>query len=65
VISLATMIARLEGLLGTADLSDWEQGFVRNVAARTAAQRRAGQPLDLTPGQVEKIDDLHERHFAG
>ena len=65
MVSIATMIARLEGLLGTADLTAWEQGFVRKVATTTAAQRAAGKPLDLTPGQVEKIDELHERHFAG
>ena len=65
MISIATMIARLEGLLGTDDLSAWEQRFVRSVAERTAAHRRQGQPVELSDNQLEKLDELHGKHFAG
>lgn len=72
MISVATMLARLEGLLGTADLSEWEQGFVRSVGAkvRQAEAFRRSYP-DARPGtttlssaQVEKIAELHDRHFG-
>ena len=59
MISVATMIARLEGLTA------WEQDFVRRISTLTAVQRRDGRQLGLTPGQVEKVDELHERHFSG
>lgn len=65
MISIATMITRLEGMLGTDDLTDWEQRFVRSVSERTAAQRRRGLPLELSDNQLEKLDELHRRHFAG
>lgn len=65
MISIATMITRLDGLLGTDDLTDWEQRFVRSVAERTAAQRRQGLQLELSDNQLEKVDELHQRHFAG
>jgi hypothetical protein len=54
------MICKLEALLGTADLSAWEQSFVRNLAARM----HAGQVTKLSGEQVEKLGELHGRHFA-
>jgi len=60
LVSTATMIKRLEGLLGTKDLTAWEQDFVRKLAAQT----QAGQVTQLTGAQVDKLDELHGRHFA-
>ncbi len=58
--STTTMIRRLEGMLGTKDLSDWEQGFVETLVERL----EAGQVTQLTERQVEILERLHGRHFA-
>lgn len=60
MVSATQMICKLEALLGTADLSAWEQSFVRNLAARM----HAGQVTKLSGEQVEKLGELHGRHFA-
>ncbi len=60
MVSTATMIQRLEGLLGTKDLNDWESSFVRTLAHRM----HAGEVTKLTGNQVEKLDELHGRHFS-
>jgi hypothetical protein len=54
------MLKRLEGLLGTNDLTAWEQSFVRNLATRM----HAGQVTALSGEQVERLGELHGRHFA-
>ncbi len=60
MISTTTMIRRLEGMLGTKDLSDWEQGFVETLVAKL----EAGRVTQLTERQVETLERLHGRHFA-
>ncbi|MCP3017495.1 hypothetical protein [Cupriavidus basilensis] len=60
MVSTTQMIQRLEGLLGTKDLNDWEQGFVRKLAEHM----HAGQVTKLTGNQVDKLDELHGRHFS-
>ncbi|AQV94793.1 hypothetical protein BJN34_12970 [Cupriavidus necator] len=60
LVSTTIMIKRLEGLLGTRDLSTWEQDFVRKLAELA----QAGQVTQLTGAQVDKLDELHGRHFA-
>lgn len=59
--STTTMIRRLEGMLGTKDLSDWEQGFVETLVERL----EAGQVTQLTERQVETLERLHGKHFGG
>ena len=60
LVSTTAMIKRLEGLLGTRDLTAWEQDFVRKLAT----QAQSGQVTQLTGAQVDKLDELHGRHFA-
>ncbi|AOY93798.1 hypothetical protein BKK79_20200 [Cupriavidus sp. USMAA2-4] len=60
MVSTTTMIQRLEGLLGTDDLNTSEQSFVRSLATRM----HAGEVTKLSGDQVEKLDELHGRHFA-
>jgi hypothetical protein len=59
-VSTTEMIRRLVRMLGTDDLSAWEQNFV------TTLQRRmeAGEVTKLTDKQVERLDELHGKHFA-
>lgn len=61
--SVKQMLERLSGLLGTSDLTDWEQEFVGSVLDRVRA--RGGDTTTLTDKQVEKIDSLYRKHFAG
>lgn len=60
ILSTTTMIKKLSGMLGTDDLNAWEQEFV------TSLQRRmeAGEVTKLTDKQVERLDQLHSKHFA-
>lgn len=58
--STTEMIQRLAGLLGTNDLTEWEQGFVRQLDAI----RSAGRITSLTDKQVDRLDELHAKHFA-
>lgn len=60
--SVGAMLAQLEGLLGTEDLSEWEQKFVSNCLV----QSDQGQHTPKLSGkQVEKIEQVWEKHFAG
>lgn len=58
--STTTMIDRLAGCLGTGDLTPWEERFVQSLLDR----KNAGQVTKLTEAQLERLDELHARHFA-
>lgn len=60
LISTTTMIRRLQGCLGTGDLSQWEERFVRKLTAQT----EAGQITLLTERQIETLEQLHAKHFG-
>lgn len=59
-LSTTTMIKRLEGLLGTKDLSDTEAEFVEKLVGIVDA----GQVTKLSEKQVAYLSGLHRRHFA-
>lgn len=59
-VSTATMIERLASLLGTNDLTEWEQGFVRQLDEI----RTGGRVTSLSDKQVDRLDELHSKHFA-
>lgn len=61
--SIAQMLKQLSGLIGTDDLSDWETEFVGNVIDRV--QRAGGTTEDLSDKQVEKVEQVWKKHFAG
>lgn len=59
--SLGAMVKQLHGMVGTADLSEWETDFVQNV------YDRSGEGEDttfLTAKQVEKVNSIYQRHFG-
>ena len=60
MISTSQMIARLAGMIGTKDLSDWETQFVKRLVERA----EAGQVLALPEKQIDVLDRLHSKHFA-
>lgn len=60
LISTNVMIQRLAGMLGTKDLNEWEANFVMSLERYA----RAGEVTKLTEKQVERLDELHSKHFA-
>ena len=60
-VSVATMISRLAGMLGTDDLSNWEEGFISNIVEITEND----YTLSLSSKQVDKIESIFNKHFAG
>lgn len=60
--SVGNQIRRLDGLLGTDDLSEWEQKFVADIALST---QTGALTVGLTDAQVEKIEEIFSKHFAG
>lgn len=58
--STRVMVDKLEGLLGTEDLNDWEQKFVTDMVARRDENRLTG----LSERQVRSLQNLHDKHFA-
>lgn len=60
MVSTTTMIQRLEGCLGTSDLSEWEAKFVRSLAE----QLNAGEVTRLSAKQVDTLERLHDKHFG-
>lgn len=61
--SIDNMIQRLSGLLGTDDLTEWEQEFLSSVIAKVKAWN--GDTTRLSERQVDVIDRLFGKHFAG
>ena len=57
LVSTATMIKRLEGLLGTKDITQWEQGFIESIVAKD-------DPTSLTGKQVDAMARIYSKHFA-
>jgi len=58
--STRVMVDKLEGLLGTEDLNDWEQKFVRDLVDRRDENRLVG----LSERQITALQKLHDKHFA-
>jgi hypothetical protein len=58
--STRVMVDKLEGLLGTEDLNEWEQRFVRDMVTRRDENRLVG----ISERQVRSLQNLHDKHFA-
>jgi hypothetical protein len=59
---LSIKVEQLDGLRDTNDLNDWEQRFVTSVVTSWLHNNKNTQ--HLTDKQVEKIEQLWEKHFA-
>lgn len=59
-LSTTAMIKKLEGLLGTKDLTEREHAFVENLSKTM----NAGAVTRLTGPQLDWLQDLHRKHFA-
>lgn len=59
--SLGAIVKQLEPMLGTADLTAWEQGFVENIVERSDHGR---DTLKLSANQIARMEDLYRKHFG-
>ncbi|MDP1681051.1 MAG: hypothetical protein Q8L39_04675 [Burkholderiales bacterium] len=62
-VSVGTMIEQLDGLRDTEDLTEWEQGFVTNVLGQYIKAKKNTQ--QFTEKQVERVEQIWAKHFAG
>ncbi len=60
--SINTQVRRVSGLLDTKDLSDWEQDFVSSITQQT---HNGNNTSSLTDKQIECLERIYGKHFAG
>lgn len=60
-VSTNTKVEQLRAMLGSRDLTDWEQGFVQNVSDNFAKNKSSAS---LTDRQLEIVDRIWGKHFA-
>lgn len=60
--TLTTMVQRVSGLLGTKQISTWEEIFITSIVAKT---KDGTDVSGLTELQVDKIEELFDEHFCG
>lgn len=56
------MVKRCASLVGTRDITDWEEKFLKSVIERSA---NGEHPERLSAGQVESLERIHDKHFEG
>ena len=61
IVSIGAQIKQLSGLIGTNDVSEWEDSFLLNMTKRTDDGARTSH---LSEKQVETIARLYREHFA-
>jgi len=61
MLSTQAKIMRLEGLLGTLDINEREESFIETLQYHLAR----GTVGQLTEPQLNWLERLYERHFAG
>lgn len=62
-VSVGTMIEQLDGLQGTEELTQWQEGFVHNIVVRYINAKKDTQQFSAK--QVETIEGIWANHFAG
>lgn len=60
-VSLGVMIRQIDGLVGTDDISSWEEAFIASVSGYADDRRN---PKVLSDKQIEKIEQIYRKHFA-
>jgi hypothetical protein len=61
MVSIGQMIRELAPMVGSPDLKDWENRFMKNVVSSTGTGARTSM---LTGDQVEKVEEIYERRYA-
>lgn len=60
--SLNAMVKRVAGLQDTTDVNDWENQFIKSVVEKT---QNGDNTTSLTENQIDVLEGLFEKHFAG
>lgn len=60
--SLNAMVKKVAGLQDTTDVTEWENSFIKSVVEKTDNGKNT---TPLTERQVESLERLHNKHFAG
>lgn len=58
--SVLQKLSQCAGLIDTKDVSEWENGFLKNVVERCESD----DTTVLTEKQVEVLDRIYNKHFA-
>lgn len=61
VTSTNVMLTKCAGLVGTKDITPWEDSFLTSVLERSQQGKR---PDLLSEKQVETLERIHAKHFA-
>ena len=59
--SLRQKIEQVAGLVDTKDVTDWENGFLKNVLE---ASKGGVYTAALSTRQVETLERIYDKHFA-
>ncbi len=62
MVSVGAMIKKLSGLLGTKDITGWEQEFIESIITKSG---NGADTTDLSDKQVSIIERIHGKHFGG
>jgi hypothetical protein len=60
-VSIGVMIRTIEGLVGTKDVSEWEDNFIQSILRQS---RHGTHTTSLTEKQIEIIERIHNKHFG-
>lgn len=60
-VSVGAMIAQIEGLHDTADVTEWENGFIESVVTKTQSGK---DTRGLSEKQIETVERIWRKHFA-
>ncbi len=58
--SLNTMVRKCAGLVGTKDVTPWEDQFLQSLLEKTA---QGDNTTSLTEKQIDVLQRLHSKHF--
>lgn len=59
--SIGVMIKKIGGLVGTGDVTKWEDTFISDIVRKTF---NGTETRDLSEKQIEQIERIHGRNFA-
>ncbi len=59
--AINTMVKKCMGLLGTKDITAWEERFLQNVKQLTSD---GDNTTPLSENQVGRLEEIYEKHFA-
>lgn len=60
IVELNEQVRQLHRLLNSEDVTEWEDGFITSIWART---KEGSDTSSLTEKQIDKIEQLYQRHF--